>query len=262
MRRGITTKFAMRKVWNDALNWVFPNDDQACAICMRPMHISPIAQSHALNRRLGASMRSDHLLEDVLCPFCQQELSRCTVEAETQHLRIQARKRRVLDVASCVAYDAFIRTLFRSFKYDGLVDLVPFFGGLLTRRFAGGEFPAFDAIVPVPSTADRTRKRGYDHVRLLADYLSAQIDVRCQAALTRRPDASGFTQSQTAKSAIARKRGLENVYGVDRQSLLAGKRILLVDDIVTTGATLAACSERIYQAGARNVCALVIARVR
>jgi ComF family protein len=165
-------------------------------------------------------------------------------------------------VASCIQYDAFIRTLFRSFKYDGLMELAPFFGHLLVRRLHGDSLPHTDCIVPVPTTLERTRKRGYDHVQLLAAHLSSQTRQPIRRALVRLTDERGFTQSQSAKNAVERRRGLERVYTLNRQVPIRGCRILLIDDIATTGATLAACSEKLYLAGAQNVCALVVARVR
>lgn len=121
-----------------------------------------------------------------------------------------------------------------------------------------------DILVPVPSSIDRFQKRGYDHVLLLAQALSVRLGIPLNPALVRhpRPDDQGFTQSQTAKSARERLQGLQGAYSSLPDAKLTGRRVLLIDDIVTTGATVFTCAQALYQAGASQVMALVIADVK
>jgi competence protein ComFC len=113
-----------------------------------------------------------------------------------------------------------------------------------------------DLVVPVPLGKQRMPERGYNQVGLLAMPLAAiqgwfyspQVLVRVRE-----------TRSQVGLSPIERK---ENISGAFRAEpvLAAGKVILLVDDVVTTGATLAACSEALVKAGAKYIYALTLAR--
>lgn len=121
-----------------------------------------------------------------------------------------------------------------------------------------------DILVPVPSSIDRFQKRGYDHVLLLTQALSVRLGIPLNPALVRhpKPDDQGFTQSQTAKSARERLQGLQGAYSALPDAKLTGRRVLLIDDIVTTGATLFTCAQALYQVGASQVMALVIADVK
>jgi predicted amidophosphoribosyltransferase len=117
-------------------------------------------------------------------------------------------------------------------------------------------------IVPVPTTRDRLRKRGYHHVGLLAAEVAEMLNLPVVPALERRPDGSGsFTQSQTAKNAKERLRGLQGQFYLSPGTSVTGANVLLVDDIVTTGATLYTCAATLLEAGAQQVQALVIADV-
>ncbi len=115
-----------------------------------------------------------------------------------------------------------------------------------------------DLIVPVPLGPDRARRRGFNQARLLADPLASQVHgIAAPEALLRVRD----TLSQVGLDPLARR---ENVAGAFRaeKNLVAGKRVLLVDDLCTTGATLTACTEALVEAGAKTVWAVTVARAR
>jgi ComF family protein len=114
-----------------------------------------------------------------------------------------------------------------------------------------------DLVVPVPLSKQRMNERGYNQAGLVAKPLAAMQGWRYSPqVLVRRRE----TRSQVGLTPLERK---ENIAGAFRAeaALAAGKDILLVDDVVTTGATLAACSEALLTAGARNIYALTMPRV-
>lgn len=112
-------------------------------------------------------------------------------------------------------------------------------------------------VVPVPTTALRIRERGYNQAELLARALADQTRRTVSCALERGAGAS----SQTTLQPAAR---LANVAGAfssaGGQHKIAGQHVLLVDDVLTTGATVAACAEALVEAGARCVSVLTFAR--
>lgn len=242
MDSAITRRFWVRQKANDVLNWVFPTDDLLCAICGRPLNVK---QGMAEGQKM--------------CPFCLQDLNLCAVHPH--EMKLQAARNVLIPIHSCLQYDHFIRTMIRSWKYDGVIELTTWFGGVLTQMYKGMVLPRFDAVVPVPSTADRTQKRGYDHVRLLATHLSSNTGLSLRIALLRSKTDTGFTQSQTAKNLTQRKEGLAGVYQHNKQVSVRGQHILLVDDIVTTGATLVSCATPLIRAGVASVTGMVVARV-
>jgi ComF family protein len=113
---------------------------------------------------------------------------------------------------------------------------------------------AFDAAVPVPLYWRRRLQRGFNQAELLARGLSRRTGIPVVRALSRlRP-----TPAQAGLSNSARR---QNVSQAFRARGVQGKRILLIDDVMTTGATAASCAAALKQAGARRVSLLTVARV-
>jgi ComF family protein len=112
-----------------------------------------------------------------------------------------------------------------------------------------------DLVVAVPLHAARRRERGYDQAALLADALAERIGApRLPGALTR----VRATPAQSRLGARARRANLAGAFRVERPATLAGRRVLVVDDVVTTGATLEACLDALAAAGAEP-CAAALA---
>lgn len=257
MRHDVTRSFLWRRRLHRLLDVVFPNDEAHCAICSRPLYsLTPSTFQLQHPAHDGEEMATLPL-----CIRCLQEMEQC--DFHPTRFNVALSHRRQLEVGACIIYDRFVRTLFRSFKYDGLIHLATFFTDTLASGFYAGGLNDRDIqyIVPVPSTSDRTAKRGYDHVHLLTDSLSRITGLPVKPALFRANAEDGFTQSQTARGYQARKQSMERAYDINRQIPIRGSKVLLVDDIVTTGATLTSCAKRLYLAGASEVIALVIARV-
>ncbi|WP_206917128.1 ComF family protein [Alicyclobacillus suci] len=259
MNERIAWRYRLRQLSNVMLNWVFPTDETLCVLCGRPVVEAPVVATTYKHSHAKA-----HRDKRQMCLFCLQDAQGCAPQPAHQQLQLQSPKR-PLDVYSCIPYDHFIRNLIRAWKYDGVIELTQWFSEMAAQMLDAlteTESLAFDVAVPVPSTRERTRKRGYNHVRLLLEHATSHLALRTAPALVRvQTSGSGFTQSQTAKTRADRQAGLMRAYEHNKQISVRGSRVLLMDDIVTTGATLAACAERLYHAGAVSVCAIVIARV-
>jgi len=142
------------------------------------------------------------------------------------------------------------------FKYGPEAALARPLGELMRRgRVVVGAFVP-DLVVPVPLHGTRLVERGFNQAALLAAPLARDLGAPLAArALVR-------TRDTPQQSALDRRRRLVNVrraFAVRDASAVAGKRILVVDDVRTTGATLSACEEALREAGARQVRALVLA---
>jgi ComF family protein len=113
----------------------------------------------------------------------------------------------------------------------------------------------FDAVVPVPMHRAKVRRRGYNQAELLARSLAKRIGVRCQTDLLAK------TRDLDAQSKLARDARATNVRGAFLASpRVTSRRILLVDDVCTTGATMRACAGELVRAGAERVAAAVVAK--
>jgi ComF family protein len=121
-------------------------------------------------------------------------------------------------------------------------------------------FPSqFDALVPVPLHPSRHRRRGYNQSACFGSGLESVWGVpQLPHALRRRK----ATRTQTRKGRIARWSNVAEVFEVRREEAVAGKRLLLLDDVMTTGATLEACAQPLLEAGAASVSVAAIAYAR
>jgi ComF family protein len=113
-----------------------------------------------------------------------------------------------------------------------------------------------DVVVPVPLHAKRERKRGYNQSSLLARHLSRKKGWRL---LTNGLQRFRYTPPQTGLGRSERLQNVQRAFRADPKQV-AGSRILLVDDVVTSGATLAASAEALLEAGAASVSAYCLAR--
>ncbi|MFO1491499.1 MAG: ComF family protein [Kiritimatiellia bacterium] len=155
-------------------------------------------------------------------------------------------------------FDGPVREAVHAFKYNSafwlekdLVDLLE--SGL--RVLHAGE--AVDLVVPVPLFRARFRERGYNQSELLARGLARRAGLRCDARLLRRVRDTG---SQTKLTASGRLSNVRQAFEVRRSRAVAGRVVLVVDDVMTTGATLSECARVLRGAGAKRVLALAVAR--
>lgn len=132
--------------------------------------------------------------------------------------------------------------------------LAPLLAGTFVESWKRGEF---DFLVPIPLHPKRKRKRGFNQAAVLARKLSRLIAIPwSESALRRVRD----TAPQVGLSDSERLRNLHAAFECEDHALVAGKRLLLIDDVMTTGATLASAAAALVSAGATRVSALTLAR--
>jgi len=161
------------------------------------------------------------------------------------------------DRLAAFAYGGAIAAAIRRFKFDDRPDLcaalVAGWGVFLPRMVSD----PVDLVVPVPLHPQRLVERGYNQAALLARPVARWLGVPFAArALVRRV----ATDRQTELAREARVENVENVFAATEPRVLAGRRVLLVDDVETTGATLAACMAALRVGGAVAVRTAVVAR--
>ena len=155
-------------------------------------------------------------------------------------------------VYSYGSYDGALRKLIHLFKYGGVQPLAGVFGNWMAIALPREE--QFDLIVPMPLHWMRRWQRRYNQAELLGREISTRWNVPMKSAVTRRKATmpqSGLTNS---------KRRLNVSGAFVSKTRLDGLSILLVDDVLTTGASAAACARALKRAGARRVTVLALAR--
>jgi competence protein ComFC len=142
-------------------------------------------------------------------------------------------------------------------KYDNMPEIAEPLGQRLAERFLMLNW-TIDMIVPVPMHAARLRERGYNQAQLLGEYAARQLTIPCIAEAIRR---LRQTQSQVTLNAQERLANMQDAFEANPQ-LVTDQTILLIDDVYTTGATLAACAQAALDAGATAVYGLTVTSPR
>ena len=160
---------------------------------------------------------------------------------------------------AAVRYDDVARTLVHALKYQDRTDLAPAMGRWMAR--AGQQLLGeADVLVPVPLHWKRSWSRRYNQSGALARVIARQSGVKLTTEALRRVRS---TQQQIGLSRTERASNVQGAFKVapDRKADIAGRRVILVDDVLTSGATVDACARALLRARAAQVDVLVFARV-
>jgi ComF family protein len=163
---------------------------------------------------------------------------------------------RGFDAAYCFgSYEGTLRELIHLYKYGRIETLCK-----PLAEFLAGALPLdehFDAVTPVPLHWRKQWQRGFNQSDLLARAVARRRGIPVVRALGR----MRFTQTQAGLSNTERRKNVAAAFRCRSAKTLAGKRILLIDDVMTTGSTAAACARALKQAGAARVVLATVARV-
>lgn len=129
---------------------------------------------------------------------------------------------------------------------------------LFIARFHSSEFQDISLIVPVPLSKKRRLERGFNQAEVLADFLAKNTGVKLdQKSLIRKIHTPMHRAAMDSK---ARELSVKNAFDVMRPKLIEGEKILLIDDVFTSGATVSYCAKVLKKNGATRVCVLSVAR--
>lgn len=238
-------------LYDAALALVYP---QACAVCGRSV------ESRHDGVACGACWIATRIftVEDTLCWKCGA-LARATVsEDKRTTIRCGECDDKAFTAArACGLYDGALRASVLELKREPHV----------ARRLALLMFAIqqrdplnrADAIIPVPLHPDRERERGFNQATLLARELARLSHLPVdEISLIRRIHTERHRAGMDAK---ARRESVSKAFAVRHPDAISGRRVLLIDDVFTTGATVSACVMALKEAGAEEVFVLTIARV-
>jgi len=198
------------------------------------------------------------ILEYEYCPFCMQRVFEKTI--------CYKHKNKNLDkLFFAVSYrNSLIKKAIKKFKYPPFLrELTPYFCYLIISHFLLIENKTIledrnnSFLIPVPISPSRKRWRGYSESEEIAKQLSISLKI---PILTNSLIKIKKTEPQSKLSKSQRIENIKNVFKVKNALKIEGKRIFLVDDVFTTGATMEECAKKLKEAGARNVFGITIAR--
>jgi len=160
-------------------------------------------------------------------------------------------------------YEQGMMALVPRMKYQNRPSLAKIFAEVAAARLQEAHtrvLPSSEkapVLVPVPLHSRRQRERGYNQSLLIARAFGEKWDVEVLPRALRR---THFTQPQAKLRAAERAKNVSQVFAPDRAEKVAGRTVLLVDDVITTGATVSACAQALLRAGAARVIAVALAR--
>lgn len=217
-------------MWSDLVNLIFP---QVCVSC----------QSLLLNT------------EKQLCLSCSGRLPVIRPDCkEGYHELIQRFWGRV-PISHALPFlhmtrKGSVQKMVHQIKYKGNVELAVMLGNWAGSTYSSPYAKEFDLLVPVPLHFKKIKIRGYNQSEEFAKGIANQWDIPVNTRAIHRIQ---FTETQTKKSKYDRWLNVEEVFKVVNPEDVLGKRILLIDDVITTGATLEACANVLIDAGAKSI---------
>lgn len=140
--------------------------------------------------------------------------------------------------------DSIVQNMIHEFKYRGNKKAGHYFGNMIGRSLLSSNRFNVDLIIPLPLFIRKEKMRGFNQAEILCNGIAETIN---KPVITKNLTRKIFTESQTKKHRIERWKNVEGIFHVNDPEFLEGKHILLVDDVVTTGATLEACGTEILK---------------
>lgn len=255
-RRSRVRKFVVAAFGN-LFAAVFPSE---CRLCQRPLaSFSRIPVCDECLDRIAP-------LRGARCPVCGDSLPLTPLSQAVPGLCAACRMERPLfeRVASYGSYTAELRDLIHLLKYGHVRTAAGVLGQMLAEAAESllTAEPETMVMLPIPLHASRFRERGFNQAELLAQVAERELHrkgyrVELDTTLLLRRRA---TESQTGLSREQRRENIRGAFMVAAPENLENRTVLLVDDVMTTGATIAECARVLLNAGARSVLAATVAR--
>lgn len=216
-------KTALERFGETLLDVIYP---QACASCGR--------------------------IDHDLCPQCQRQLL-----LPTSPLLIDQCPPPLTSAAATAHHEGIVREIIQTLKYDARPRLGIVLGQRVYAVFKQLSW-SIDLILPVPLHASRLRERGYNQSQRIAETVAAMSGIPISTSSLIRTRA---TRSQVGLSGHERRQNLLNAFTAVSADVCQ-RRLLLIDDVFTTGSTLSACATALYNAGAASVYGLTVSAAR
>lgn len=226
----------LKELFDDTISLVYPRKCSGCA--------SPIARGEA-----------------IICISCQAKLPRSQNHTQSNKnlLNKFAGKVDVHYAFACLIFvkQGIVQRLLYELKYSGITQIGNLLGNWLGSEFLhSDEIKEIDLIIPIPLHKSRFRKRGFNQSEIFSAAFANKIEVNhCNNTLSR----AKSTKTQTRKSRIARWTNVSTAFEVHQIESIKNKHILLIDDIITTGATFESAAIALLENGAKKVSVLAIA---
>lgn len=239
-----------KKLYNSVLDLLFP-EEGVCFYCDK--YYEEVKEDHICSE---CRDKLTFIIEDK-CPVCgkptyqSSSLQRCSYCINKTFYFKKA--------ISPLEFKGLLRKSIYRYKYESKPYLYKSFGEFMINALKKESIENIDLIVPVPLHRSRKAERGYNQAELLAKYLSSKLNIPQDSKNLIRAKA---TRIQNRLSRHEREKNIKDAFKIKDSGVFKYKRILLVDDIFTTGATVNECSKILMECGANEVYVITIATGR
>jgi ComF family protein len=226
---------------------VFPDDCRVCGEPLQEVSRIPVCA--------GCLESTQPMAAEYFCVACRSPfLNRSPLDESGRCALCRLGAAGFDEVYSFGWYQGALRKLIHLFKYTGVRPLARVFGRYLKHALPIDR--QFDVVVPMPLHWRRRWHRGFNQATLLAREVARRFNVPVSNIVRRRR----ATPSQAGLTHAKRRANVRGAFKMKRGTRLDGLRVLLIDDVLTTGATAAACARELKRAGAVHVTVLALAR--
>lgn len=199
--------------------------------------------------------------EEIICSKCNFHLPRTYFQQdpyENEMAKLFWHQIPIERATALFYYEAHSETanILYELKYKNRPDIGEVMGRLVAKELQpSGFFDGIDGIVPIPLAKKRQRQRGYNQSQEIACGISEITNLPIYNNVVRR---NVFEGSQTNKGRWERNENVEKVFEMTDETAIQGKHLLIIDDVVTTGATVIACAKELCKAGNVKVSVLAL----
>lgn len=189
-------------------------------------------------------------VDTVWCEHCIADLADVPLKMRTARLK-------GVDMATTGIHRGKLQQAVQALKYDDVIELAEPLGARLSAALNTLAWSP-DIVIPIPLHRERLQERGYNQSYLLAEQVAAARGIPCLPDAARR---ERYTRPQVGLSRDERLLNVSNAFIADAAQC-RNQKVLIVDDVLTTGATLSACASAVLAAGAAQVCGLTVTVAR
>lgn len=191
--------------------------------------------------------------ENWLCSNCQKRIERlekfCVVEIENKKYE---------KLFYLFKYESLVRKLILQYKFSNKAYLSHFFAGEIVKNEENQKLlKQYDMIIPVPMHKKKMKKRGYNQTELVAEELAQKLEIELRKDIITKVV---NTTTQSKLGGKERKTNIQHAFFIKNDIEVEDKKVILLDDIYTTGATSQECSRVLKDAGATEILVLVLAK--
>lgn len=198
----------------------------------------------------------EQINKNSLCKNCELELSKYELKGIKDYT--QNNEKYFDYLFSALKYENIVREKIIQYKFNENSYLYKTFTKIIIKNEKiYGFLKLYDIIIPVPMFKNKKSVRGYNQSELIAKEIAKEVGITfVKDVLVKIKD----TRVQSTLTKTQRMENLKNVFSITDMSKIKGKKIILIDDIYTTGSTVNECSKALKQAGVKEICVVTIAK--